>query len=147
MGAVSYQMLFLHLLIWSCDFCLCCCWCDVLCLLNISCFIFSLPSFLQVIKNNPTGQYFVTYFETQIVFQRCCTIWYSNHQYVRVSIYPHPVQHFFPCFFCYNLSSECEVISHCGFDLNLPTVRVFLLTYTSRKFMVLCLMFKSLIHF
>ena len=27
------QMLFLHLLIWSCDFCLCSCLCDVLCFL------------------------------------------------------------------------------------------------------------------
>ena len=33
MGAVSYRTLFPHRLIWSCDFCLCCCWCDVLCLL------------------------------------------------------------------------------------------------------------------
>ena len=33
MGAVSYRTLFPHLFRWSCDFWLCCCWCDVLCLL------------------------------------------------------------------------------------------------------------------
>lgn len=54
------------------------------------------------------------------IFQSNCTILHSYQQFLMILICAHPCQHFYYPSFGYCHPRECEVVSHCYFDLYFP---------------------------
>ena len=65
---------------------------------------------------------YLTIWGTAKLFPRWLTILHSSQQYMSITVSPHPCQNLLLSDFLIitNHSSECEVVSHCDFDLNCP---------------------------